>query len=68
MIWLRRKTVWKMRPESAVLAVMHAMTSAVNSLVEPFKNHRQPDVAVKSKSRDGEILREKRNSRPRFLK
>ena len=68
MIWRRRKTVWRMRQGSAALAVIVLMTSAVNYLVEPSKNHRQLDVAVRSKSKGGENLREKRSSKPRPLK
>ena len=61
MIWLKRRTVWKMKRGSAVLVVTVLMTSAANFLVEPSKNHHQPDVAVRSKSKDGRNKRGKRN-------
>ena len=68
MIWLRRKTVWRMRPGSAALAETVLMTSVDNYLAEPFKNRRQPDVVVRSKSKDGGNKRKRENSKPRLLK
>ena len=61
MIWLKRRTVWKMKRGSADLAVTVLMTLVANFLVEPSKNHRQPDVAVRSKSKDEGNKKKKRN-------
>ena len=61
MIWLKKRIVWKMKRGSAVLVVIVLMTLVANFLVEPSKNHRQPDVAVRSKSKDGGNKKEKRN-------